>query len=213
MKAIIFDIDGTLTGTNGVDNECFVQAVGEVLGVGDFDTEWANYQFVTDSGVVQEISQRYCDRPISGSLMKAFYDRLFELLQAQPDSSFQEIPGAKSFFQQLKNSPDHAVAFATGAHQASASHKLRTAGFDIEGVPLASSSDAVVREHIMLRALDLLSQQHRTIFKEVVYFGDAPWDVEASTNLGWRLVGIGSRIGSGQVFKDYTDPGAILKIL
>lgn len=213
MKAIIFDIDGTLTGTNDVDSECFVQAVREVLGVDGFDTKWSNYQFVTDSGIVQEISQRHCDRPMSGSLMKAFYERLSNLLKARPDSSFQEIPGAKSFVGRLQESPDYAVAFATGAHQASAVRKLQTAGFEIEGVPLASSSDAVVREHIMLRALDLLSHQERTVFKEVVYFGDAPWDVEASANLGWRLVGIGSRIGCGQVFEDYTNPEAILEIL
>ena len=213
MKAVIFDIDGTLTETNALDSKCFIQTVGEVLGVKDFDTDWSNYQFVTGSGVAQEISQRYCDRPMSGSLMKAFYGRLFDLLRAHPDSSFQEIPGARDFVERLNASCDFAVAFATGAHGASASHKLQTAGFDIEGIPLASSSDAVVREHIMLHALDLAAQQHRTIFEEVIYFGDASWDVEATTNLGWRLVGIGEGIETERVFHDYSDQDAILEIL
>ena len=213
MKAIIFDIDGTLTETNAIDSECFVQTVSEVLGVKDFDTDWSNYQFVTDSGVAQEISQRYCDRPMSGSLMKAFDARLFDLLRAQPDSVFREVPGARNFIEKLKGSPDFAVAFATGAHRISASHKLQTAGFDIEGIPLASSSDAVVREHIMLRALDLVAQQQRTVFEEVIYFGDASWDVEATTNLGWRLVGIGPGIETERVFLDYADQDSIFEIL
>ena len=57
MKVVIFDIDGTLTQTNAVDSECFIRSVREILGVEDFETDWSQYQFVTDSGVAQEISQ------------------------------------------------------------------------------------------------------------------------------------------------------------
>lgn len=213
MKAVIFDIDGTLTETNAVDSKCFIQTVKEILGVAEFDTDWKNYQFVTDSGIAQEISQRHCDRPMSGSLMKAFYKRLFELLEAHPDSAFQEIPGAIQFLKRLETSPDFAVAFATGAHGASARHKLKMAGFDLGELPLASSSDAVVREHIMLRALDLAAQQKSTVFEEIIYFGDAAWDVEATENLGWKLIGIGPNIETELVFPDYTDADEILKVL
>jgi phosphoglycolate phosphatase-like HAD superfamily hydrolase len=213
MKVVIFDIDGTLTETNAVDSECFIQTVREVLGVVEFDTDWRNYQFVTDSGIAQEISQRHCDRPMSGSVTKAFYKRLFELLEAQPDSAFQEVPGAIRFIKRLESSPDYAVAFATGAHRDSARHKLKTAGFDLGELPLASSSDAVVREHIMLKALDLAAQQNNAVFEEIIYFGDAAWDVEATANLAWKLIGIGPNIVTGLVFPDYTDADGILKVL
>ena len=213
MKAIVFDVDGTLTLTNEVDSICFVQAIQEVLGVSDFDTEWSNYQFVTDSGVAQEICQRYCDRPMSGSLGIALFERLVELLREQPASSFQSVPGAIEFIKMLQASPDYAVSLATGAHEASALHKLKTAGFEMEGIPLASSSDAVVREHIMLQSLDRLAIQEKTSFSEVIYFGDASWDVKATGNLGWRLIGIGEGITTGTVFSDYTDPEAILEVL
>lgn len=213
MKVVIFDIDGTLTQTNCVDSECFIRTVREVLGVEEFETDWSQYQFVTESGVAQEISQRYCDRPMSGSLTKAFNEHLAACLREQPVSSFLEVPGAVEFVKFLVNSPDYAVAFATGAHEASARHKLTTAGFEIEDLPLASSSDAVVREHIMLHALDRAAQKHGVVFSEVTYFGDASWDVEATANLGWRLIGIGPGIATEMVFADYTDPEAILACL
>lgn len=50
MKLVIFDIDGTLTQTNRVDSGCFVEVVKEVLGVEDFETDWSQYQYVTDRG-------------------------------------------------------------------------------------------------------------------------------------------------------------------
>jgi len=113
----------------------------------------------------------------------------------------------------LVDSPDDTVAFATGAHEASARHKLTTAGFEIEDLPLASSSDAVVRAHIMLHALERAAQKHQARLTEVTYFGDASWDLEATTNLGWRLIGIGPGIETGIVFADDTDPEAILACL
>ena len=213
MKALVFDIDGTLTQTNEVDSRCFVQAVQEVLGITDFDTDWGSYQFVTDSGIAQEISHRYCDRPMSGSVTKGLQERLVSLLREQPRESFQEVPGAIDFLKQLQASPDYAVSLATGAHRESALYKLEAAGFDIAEIPLASSSDAVVREHIMLQALDRSAQQERARFTSVTYFGDAAWDVEATANLGWKLVGIGLEVETEWTFPDYTAPDRILEIV
>ena len=213
MKALVFDIDGTLTQTNALESLCFTQAIREVLEVEDFDTDWASYQFVTESGVAQEISQRYCDRPMSGSLTKALHQRLVDLLKEQPKESFQEVPGAIDFLKQLQASPDYAVSLATGAHRESALYKLETAGFDISEIPLASSSDAVVCEHIMLQALDRSARQEQARFSGVTYFGDAPWDIEASANLGWQLIGIGSEIETELRFPNFLDPSAILSCL
>jgi hypothetical protein len=89
----------------------------------------------------------------------------------------------------------------------------RQQGFEIADIPLASSSDAVVREHIMLQALDRAARFHQVSFSEVTYFGNAPWDIEASRNLGWKLIGIGPRIEADFRFDDYTDPSAIQSCL
>ena len=40
MRLVIFDIDGTLTETMKVDEECFVRSFAEVFGFTDIDTDW-----------------------------------------------------------------------------------------------------------------------------------------------------------------------------
>ena len=51
MRLAVFDLDGTLTRTTGVDDECFVRAMSEELGVGGFCTDWAEYPHSTDQGL------------------------------------------------------------------------------------------------------------------------------------------------------------------
>ncbi len=211
MKLVIFDIDGTLTQTNEVDSRCFEEALRSVLGVEEFDTCWENYQFVTDSGVAQEISQRYRECPLSGAEMTALHEKVVTLLEGNPVSDFKEVPGAGAFVQGLVDSDDFAVALATGANELSARFKLERAGIAYEEIPLATSSDAVVREHIMLHAMDRASQKHERAFTEIVYFGDAVWDVTATANLGWEFIGIGECFPDG--FIDYQNPEDILNRL
>jgi len=51
MNLVLFDVDGTLTLTNEVDNRCYLCALGEALGGAGFDTDWTKYPHVTDSGI------------------------------------------------------------------------------------------------------------------------------------------------------------------
>lgn len=213
MHLLVFDIDGTLTRTNEVDSDCFVAAIREVLGLEEIETDWTNYQFVTDSGIAQEVSHRYRERPLSGAEMTALEEALIDQFRRQPSSRFQEVPGAARFLEALEESPDYGIAFATGATAGSARFKLEAAGIAVGGIPLASSSDAVVREHIMLQAMDRASERHRVVFSKITYFGDAAWDVEATDNLGWHLVGIGGGIETPIRFDDFTDPQSILEAL
>ena len=55
MHLVMFDIDGTLTRSCGIDSRCFVDALCEVLGIQSIDTDWSNYRHTTDSGIAQEI--------------------------------------------------------------------------------------------------------------------------------------------------------------
>jgi hypothetical protein len=94
MKLVVFDIEGTLTQTGAIESECFIRSVRKVLGVENFETDWSQYQFVTDSGVVQEISQRYCDRPMSGALTKAFHEHLVNRSPRTAKIDVSSYPGS-----------------------------------------------------------------------------------------------------------------------
>jgi len=43
MHLVMFDIDGTLTQTTKVDEECFVRSFKDVFGFADIDTDWSHY--------------------------------------------------------------------------------------------------------------------------------------------------------------------------
>ena len=41
MKLLVLDLDGTLTRTDAVDEECFVEAFADVFGIRDLNTRWS----------------------------------------------------------------------------------------------------------------------------------------------------------------------------
>lgn len=67
--------------------------------------------------------------------------------------------------------------------------KLKYAGYDVSGVPMASSDDGYERIRIMERCRALMPATRVT-----TYVGDGEWDKRASERLGWRFVGVGSRL-------------------
>ncbi len=55
MHLVMFDIDGTLTETMKVDEECFVRSFKDVFGFADIDTDWSHYPRTTDSGIFHDV--------------------------------------------------------------------------------------------------------------------------------------------------------------
>ena len=51
MNLAIFDIDGTLTQTDHVDNICFLQALADAHQITNISTDWAGYPHTTDSAI------------------------------------------------------------------------------------------------------------------------------------------------------------------
>jgi len=63
MNLAIFDIDGTLTETNAVDEICFVQAFADAHSITRINTNWMEYRYVTDSGIMFQIfHERFVDQ-------------------------------------------------------------------------------------------------------------------------------------------------------
>jgi beta-phosphoglucomutase-like phosphatase (HAD superfamily) len=198
MHAVILDIDGTLLHSNEIDDMLYLTAVRKVLGQAKVRESWSLYQHVTDSGILDEILS---DNSLTSSaaILDAVRDLFVESIRQHVERAgpFTEIPGAREFVCDLQASSSHRVAYATGGWSASASIKLESAGFPLQGIPLASSDDYPDRQSIMVHALNQL----RGEFQSVTYYGDGEWDEAASRNLGWKFVPVGERLGGLTRFK------------
>jgi phosphoglycolate phosphatase-like HAD superfamily hydrolase len=192
MHAVILDIDGTLLNSNEIDDSLYLSAVRRVLGQAKVRESWGLYRNVTDSGILDEILK---DNSLTSSvaIVGAVRDHFVESIRQHVErvGPFVELPGAREFVAGLRASNSHCVAYATGGWSASASIKLKSAGFPLQGIPLASSDDYPDRESIMVHALNQLGGE----FQSVTYYGDGNWDEVASRNLGWKFVAVGEKLG------------------
>lgn len=198
MHAVIFDIDGTLLDSAGVDDLLYRRAVTSVLGPVRFRESLADYDHVTDVGVLRQVFE---DNAIA-SERRRFAEIETKFIEAldkhiREHGPFDEIPGAKQLLADLRASDSHAVAIATGGWRRSAELKLASAAFDVGGIPLASGSDHHDRARIMRHALSSL----RIDVETVTYYGDGIWDRDACKALGWRFVPVGPVLGGLSRFR------------
>jgi hypothetical protein len=56
LKAIIFDIDGTLIESMAIDSKLYFSSVTTVLGPVDFRESVSDYDNVTDSGIISQLA-------------------------------------------------------------------------------------------------------------------------------------------------------------
>lgn len=196
MLLVMFDVDGTLVKGNGIDDVCFSEAIKDVLGVGQIDTDWSHYSNVTDSGITSEIIEKHLSRRAKQSDINSVRQSYLKRLQHEIGNdaqSFQATPGASEVLTDLFSMDGVCVTIATGGWRDSALLKLETAGISLEKIPIASSDDAHERESIMKRAYERArAYANCKEFQPVVYVGDHPWDYVNSKKLDYDFVGIGS---------------------
>jgi phosphoglycolate phosphatase-like HAD superfamily hydrolase len=225
MRLVMFDVDGTLIQWNDIDRICFSDAVMEVLGIDEIDTNWAHYTHVTDSGITSEIiekslSRRAEERDLTAVRLAYIRELQHEIRNDAP--CFQAVPGAFELVSALCSNENISVCLATGGWRASALIKLEVAGISTENIPLASAGDSHERAGIMIRAYERVRVHKRcSVFDSVLYFGDAVWDFVNSKKLGYGFVGIGSGdharelsdTGVVHVMPDFTDRDYVFRVL
>ena len=213
MHLVMFDIDGTLVDSNGFDGELYAQAVRRVLGV-EVDRTWQSYRHVTDSGILEEVLEHYEGGGDVSGLAAEVKTRFIELVReylVDESNKLEPVPGACQLIDQLQSSPGVTVAIATGGWKETAELKLAAVGIECDRTPLATSSDAVSRIEIMR-----LAEQRAAAdgpFLRRTYFGDAPWDLAASAELGYAFVAIGPNVEHSVSFNDLSDHDGILSKL
>jgi phosphoglycolate phosphatase-like HAD superfamily hydrolase len=225
MNLAIFDIDGTLTNTNDVDEYCFIKALAETHSIDDIVTDWAAYPHTTDSGITQHIFEEKFGRSPQETEVRNFKNCFVSMLREyyQTDSSsFAEIHGAAVALKMLQQDSDWAVAIATGCWRESASMKLKAANIDPEDIPAAYAEDGLSREDILRAAVSrALMQKGVSCFERIVSLGDGRWDVRTAGRLDFAFVGIGGgeratrlrQAGAKHVIEDFCDYDQLLKFL
>jgi phosphoglycolate phosphatase-like HAD superfamily hydrolase len=156
MNLALFDIDGTLLRSTAVDDHCYARAVTEVFGIAGFSTDWMDYPYSTDSGIVGELVRRHRGRDPSGEELERFREHFFGLLKAAVEGrpeSIAVVPGSAALIGVLESSGRWRAAIATGTWRRAAVWKLALAGIDPDGLALATADDARDRAEIVLTAI------------------------------------------------------------
>jgi phosphoglycolate phosphatase-like HAD superfamily hydrolase len=199
MHLIMFDIDGTLTQSYEYDRQVFAMAFKSVFHCDQVDTEWAHYTNTTSTGITREAAFKATGREAGKAELAAVEKRLIAGLEQRyraNSAEFIEVPGAGDMLSRLAACPDLTAAIATGCWSSEARFKLRASGLEVDGIPIATSDDAVAREQVMRLAESKAKLKNKIDgFDRVIYVGDGIWDFAASMRLGYKFIGVGGRIG------------------
>jgi phosphoglycolate phosphatase-like HAD superfamily hydrolase len=192
-RLAVFDVDGTLTATNAVDDECFLRAVSHVLGVPIQSFSYANALHATDSYISRWLCEQHRGEAPSDAEVDRITERFVAELRAELErapSRFAPIPGAVGLFEVLRERDWH-VAVATGGWGPSARLKLAAAGIEGPDLIFACATDALTRTDIVRLAIERATTRSGP-FDRVVSVGDRPWDVRTAAELSLPFVGVGS---------------------
>lgn len=222
-RLAIFDIDGTLTDTNGVDDEAYRTAVASAIDVAPDLIDWSGALHVTDAEIFRHLCATHGVGEPSVELMSRARARFVERLTATLDDEphrFTEIPGASAMLQRLE-SEGWCFALATGGWGLSARLKLRAARLDVDDALLACADDGVSRADIVQRARQRAEKFYAKRFDRVVSIGDGVWDAITAASLALPFIGIAEGekaeqlggAGAKLVFRDYRNVDRFLSAL
>ena len=206
----MFDVDDTLLLSDDFDGDCFLAAVETVLGQRP-DDDWTRYTHVSDAGILDQLideAGRASERvALQAAVKENFTERIATHLARHP---VEALPGAAGFLLHLRRLDAVSLSIATGGWRETALLKLESAGLEITGLPLASSSDHHARIEIMRHARRLATGADEA---PVTYFGDGEWDRRACAELGFDFVLVGSRTQHSTRIDDFTDIAGILSLI
>jgi phosphoglycolate phosphatase-like HAD superfamily hydrolase len=200
MHLVMFDIDGTLTETTKVDEECFVRTFIDVFGFDNIDTDWSHYRHTTDSGILHDVYTSRTGLSPTAQDVSRFRQHFVRLLSdASSRSPFASVAGAAQLLSRLSCSSTHRVSLATGGWRDSARLKMTSAGMCFEAHPAASADDALDRESIMRLSMQRAAEWYGEVFACIIYVGDGVWDARACRALGIPFIGIASGVRAARL--------------
>ncbi len=214
---IVFDIDGTLTKTNVLDEACFSRAAAELMDYADFKFHFQNNWHFTDSYISFQLSRLGKNRFSE----ETFKNRFLHYLDEEAGKrKFEAVSGAQTLLQYLREN-NHPFSLATGCWRKSAEIKLKAAGFEIPDCPIATADNYFTRDEIVTQAIVESHRFYNTNFTDVVYIGDGYWDLVTCNKLALRFIGIDAennpkkaeQLGAHLLLQDYPAPTQFIQLL
>ena len=194
MHVILFDLDDTLVRSMEMDGHYFGDAIEAELH-GEICRNWQQYEHVSDSGILHACALDHWGRAVRPDeekrIKKRFFTSMAQALKNDP-KVVEVMSGAAALLDYIAENRDMVFALATDGWRTSACMKLKHAGLWREDLILKTSDDAMARTAIMQLALTHVSEN--TVASSVTYVGDALWDIEATSRLGWNFIGIGNKV-------------------
>lgn len=219
MNLIIFDIDGTLTHTNEINSICFAQAISEHIGINDLNTNWHEYKYSTDSGLLWEIYQKYFNNSPTSEDIASIQNRFINLLNDKFQKNHPCIPirGAREIIEKIHLEKNYGLAIATGGWFMTATLQLDLAKINHSEVPKAYSDEQhFERTDIILHAIEQSERYYEKNFIDITYIGDRNWDYIAAQKLGINFIGIGkelTQLGYEKTLNDLSNEEKFFKYL
>ncbi len=211
---LIFDTDGTICDTQQAEGRCYVMAIERVTGMSLSSLDWSAFPETTSSAIVRQLLAADAAWEEKEERIKQEFCRLLECARLEFPADFAPIDGVIQFIERLQSQGAH-VAIATGGFDREAELKLACCGLRLGDFPHATASDTPNRRDIIRLACARAGFE----LDSVVYFGDAPWDVRVTSELGIPMIGIGRRweellqLGVEFAFRDYSDQESIMTAL
>jgi phosphoglycolate phosphatase-like HAD superfamily hydrolase len=226
MKAVLFDIDGTLMIGHGAGTRAMTRAGRAVCGEA-FDLAGIMIGGGLDPVIFHEaaLGMGVVD-PFA--LHDAFRDRYLEELQAELIAAEQQphvLPGVLNLLEQLAERDDVAIGLVTGNYQRAVPIKFKHVGLQPHGfVAGGFGDDARTRPGLVPIALQRLQSVLGVSIaaQDAIVVGDTPRDVDCALQNGCRCLAVATgghslaelqQAGAQRAVSDLSDPDVLLSWL
>jgi phosphoglycolate phosphatase len=226
MRAVLFDIDGTLMRGYGAGTRAMTRAGRAVLGEA-FSLDGVMIGGGLDPIIFAEAAQNFGHRE-PHTLHDSFRDRYLEELRAELPSSERRahlLPGVLQLLAALEQRGDVAVGLVTGNYQRAVPIKFAFVGLGIERFTAGGfGDDAPTRPGLVPIALARLGRALNTQLqsRDAIIVGDTVRDVDCALQNGARCLAVGTgahtlselrQAGAQRVVEDLCDPEPLLSWL